>query len=232
MTVLIRDVVERFKIVLDVVLSMRSLAATLLIAAPVGFWILLPVPANADLDCSNFSTQAAAQEAFIAAGGPTSDPNGLDADGDGVACESLPCPCTTATLTPPPQSALPEEPVAPQAEHLVYWKSFGVPAEVEPRKIVIGTGAGSPLYLSRLVAWRGWGSGRTWAIGKLRINTCRPYCAAGHFTTRRARVVLTKVRDECGQRRYMNVKVRIFGFTVAALGPWGSDCRGAQVRRP
>ena len=41
----------------------------------------------ADLDCSDFATQAEAQAALVAA--PT-DPNGLDADDDGSACETLP----------------------------------------------------------------------------------------------------------------------------------------------
>ena len=50
-----------------------------------------------DRDCSDFGTQAAAQQFFIGAGGPQSDPHGLDADGNGVACESNPCPCTTGT---------------------------------------------------------------------------------------------------------------------------------------
>ena len=47
-----------------------------------------PGPAGAaDLDCSDFATQAEAQAALIAA---PSDPNGLDADDDGTACETLP----------------------------------------------------------------------------------------------------------------------------------------------
>lgn len=50
-----------------------------------------------DRDCGDFSTQAAAQDFFIAAGGPSSDPHSLDADGDGVACESNPCPCSSGT---------------------------------------------------------------------------------------------------------------------------------------
>jgi hypothetical protein len=41
----------------------------------------------ADLDCSDFATQAEAQAALVAA---PSDPNGLDADDDGSACETLP----------------------------------------------------------------------------------------------------------------------------------------------
>lgn len=40
-----------------------------------------------DRDCSDFATQAAAQQFFLAQGGPENDPNGLDADGDGIACE-------------------------------------------------------------------------------------------------------------------------------------------------
>ncbi len=44
-------------------------------------------------DCPSFANQAAAQQYFLEHGGPASDPAGLDADHDGVACESLPCPC-------------------------------------------------------------------------------------------------------------------------------------------
>jgi endonuclease YncB( thermonuclease family) len=66
-----------------------------------------------DYDCSDFSNQAAAQEFFIAAGGPGSDPHGLDADGDGIACESNSCPCSTGSgpATPPPAPVPPPEPV-------------------------------------------------------------------------------------------------------------------------
>jgi hypothetical protein len=40
----------------------------------------------ADLNCNNFATQQEAQAVYNA---DPSDPNGLDRDGDGVACESL-----------------------------------------------------------------------------------------------------------------------------------------------
>lgn len=50
-----------------------------------------------DRDCSDFSTQADAQNFFLANGGPSSDPHGLDLEGDGIACETLPCPCSYAT---------------------------------------------------------------------------------------------------------------------------------------
>jgi len=45
-----------------------------------------------DRDCSDFSNQARAQD-FFESHNPGSDPHGLDADGDGIACESNPCPC-------------------------------------------------------------------------------------------------------------------------------------------
>ena len=51
-------------------------------------------PAHAaDKDCSDFATQKAAQVFFLNNGGPHSDPHRLDAEGDGIACESNPCPC-------------------------------------------------------------------------------------------------------------------------------------------
>lgn len=49
-----------------------------------------------DKDCGDFATQKAAQRFFINHGGPQRDPHRLDAEGDGVACESNPCPCSTA----------------------------------------------------------------------------------------------------------------------------------------
>jgi Excalibur calcium-binding domain len=49
--------------------------------------------AQAGVNCSNFATQTAAQDYYESVGGPGQDPAGLDADHDGIACESLPCPC-------------------------------------------------------------------------------------------------------------------------------------------
>jgi Excalibur calcium-binding domain len=65
---------------------------------------------EADRDCSDFSTQAAAQMFFIEHGGSASNNfDDLDADHDGIACESNPCPCSTAqgtgTETTPCQTA-------------------------------------------------------------------------------------------------------------------------------
>lgn len=48
---------------------------------------------TADRDCSDFATQGEAQDYYLRIGGPGSDPDRLDADNDGSACDSLPCPC-------------------------------------------------------------------------------------------------------------------------------------------
>jgi hypothetical protein len=56
--------------------------------------LLLPAAASAaDKDCANFRTQRAAQFFFLRHGGPQEDPDRLDGDNDGVACEDNPCPC-------------------------------------------------------------------------------------------------------------------------------------------
>lgn len=55
---------------------------------------------GADRDCSDFATQAEAQAFFISRGGPGSDPHRLDFDGDGRACEYLPCPCSSQGARP------------------------------------------------------------------------------------------------------------------------------------
>ncbi len=48
---------------------------------------MAPPPADGDYNCSDFETQAQAQSVY---GSDPSYPNGLDAEDDGVACESLP----------------------------------------------------------------------------------------------------------------------------------------------
>ena len=44
----------------------------------------------ADANCSDFETWIEANEFFLQAGGPESDPHRLDNDSDGIPCESLP----------------------------------------------------------------------------------------------------------------------------------------------
>jgi Excalibur calcium-binding domain len=186
-----------------------------------------PTPAQAvDYDCSNFATQAEAQGYLL-----PGDPYRLDGDDDGVACEDLPCPCSTGATPAPPTT--PSEPVQPApAPSTVFWKPFQAPIETEPRELLVLTGANIVINSTDLVTWTGWGTGRASARGIAHLKTCRPDCARSGYTTRPVRIVLTRIRGTCGQRRYMNVKLRIFHWRFAALGPVGSDCRGAQTVRP
>ncbi|MBI2916481.1 MAG: excalibur calcium-binding domain-containing protein [Chloroflexi bacterium] len=43
-----------------------------------------------DRDCGDFPTWRTAQDFYLSEGGPDKDRHNLDADRDGVACESLP----------------------------------------------------------------------------------------------------------------------------------------------
>ena len=64
-----------------------------------------------DLDCTDFSSQAAAQYHMNAHPG---DPDGLDGnDDDGRACESNPCPCYYGSATQPGLPAVPPPPPPP-----------------------------------------------------------------------------------------------------------------------
>ncbi len=55
---------------------------------------LTPTLASArrDRDCADFPSQRAAQIFFLKHGGPRYDPDRLDADHDGIACEDNPAP--------------------------------------------------------------------------------------------------------------------------------------------
>jgi endonuclease YncB( thermonuclease family) len=79
----------------------RGLGAALVAVALVALAAAIaPASARAgDRDCGDFATQAAAQDHFLALGGPAQDPDRLDADHDGIACESNQCPCNR-TSTP------------------------------------------------------------------------------------------------------------------------------------
>ena len=81
------------------------------IATPVETSTLTPHPTSDEMEepdrnCSDFDTWSDAQAFYKAEGGPDSDPHGLDSNGDGIACESLPGSPTQASSTP---SATPTE---------------------------------------------------------------------------------------------------------------------------
>src|SRR3954466_6512778 len=83
----------------------------LIVAVAAAAFSPAPAPAR-DFYCGHFAAQAAAQDYFIGLGGPAQDPDRLDGDHDGIACESLPCPCNTTSTpsrggTPPPATPTP-----------------------------------------------------------------------------------------------------------------------------
>ena len=65
-----------------------------LVFAVAGLLASTPTTASArsDKDCADFSSQKAAQIFFLKHGGPRYDPDRLDADRDGIACEDNPAP--------------------------------------------------------------------------------------------------------------------------------------------
>ncbi len=69
--------------------------------------------AQGDLNCDDFATQQEAQAEFDA---DRSDPNGLDGDNDGIACEDLPGGDGTMPTTSPPQDDLNCDDFATQQE--------------------------------------------------------------------------------------------------------------------
>lgn len=88
--------------------------------------LLLPASASAaDKDCANFRTQRAAQLFFLRHGGPQEDPDRLDGDNDGVACEDNPCPCYRKKHLP---YALTFALAAAGNERLAAWSSSTPPA--------------------------------------------------------------------------------------------------------
>lgn len=80
-------------------MTITAIAVVILVAMP--STALASHLGTPDRDCSDFSTQQQAQTYYEAHGGPAQDPDRLDADGDGRACDSLPSGGTTAPAPAP-----------------------------------------------------------------------------------------------------------------------------------
>ncbi|MGH3930705.1 MAG: excalibur calcium-binding domain-containing protein, partial [Pseudonocardiaceae bacterium] len=65
-----------------------------------------------DLNCGDFATQEQAQAVLDS---DPSDPNGLDGDNDGIACESLPRSGTPEPSAPPTTTPAPTPPAPPSS---------------------------------------------------------------------------------------------------------------------
>ncbi len=130
--------------------------AVLFAAAPA--WAQSPTPTGRR-DCSDFSTQAAAQTFFEQNGGPQNDPFNLDVDNDGRACEGLPGGTTgspspgaspTATPTATPSGSLPKNGAATTAMALsgLSFLEVGAGLTLAARRLGVRRRA-VPLYLMR-----------------------------------------------------------------------------------
>ena len=93
-----------------------------------------PAGAVVDRDCGDFPTQAAAQTFFLGHS-PASDPHRLDADGDGIACDSNPCPCSTRR-TPLAGTA-----AAPVRKAVVQYARVASVADGDTVNVYLATGA-------------------------------------------------------------------------------------------
>jgi hypothetical protein len=110
-------------------LSLRKPLLVCSAALAIALALLLPATASAaDKDCEDFRSQRAAQFFFLKHGGPQEDPDRLDGDDDGVACEDNPCPCYRKKHLP---YSLTFALAAAEAERLAAWNSStlqGLPA--------------------------------------------------------------------------------------------------------
>ena len=127
-------------------------------AAAVSLALIGPAPfafAATDKDCSDFQYQEDAQAVYNA---DPSDPNRLDNDNDGIACESLPHrPVTKPPVTTTPKTTTPSTTTKTPAPATTKTTSPGSQVKVKPAGGVATGGGDDP----------GTGDGAVWAGGGL-----------------------------------------------------------------
>ena len=140
----------------------------------------------ADLDCSDFATQASAQSYFLSLGGPSSDPDRLDGDYDGIACESNRCPCSYSTTPTAPTPPTPPPPQPARKRFFAYVTGITDGDTIKVRR-------GYQRYTIRL-------------IGIDTPETKRPRtaveCGGREATSRMFRLGFTRPRDTDGDGLY------------------------------
>jgi hypothetical protein len=138
----------------------------LVVVLLVGFFALSAFPSAApaqDYDCADFANQAEAQEYLL-----PGDPYNLDGDDDGVACEDLPCPCSTAPGGGAAEEQAPAPPPPPPF-HLRMGVARGLAKQVA-RKF---TGRNPKVRVSRLDACRRRGERRIDCLATARGESAR-----------------------------------------------------------
>ncbi len=182
--------------------SLRGLAAALattVVAATLAVASAGPAAAVVDKDCDDFRSQRAAQLFFLRHGGPSLDPHRLDAEGDGIACESNPAPyyrkrTLPSAPKPPPK---PPKPPARSTVRLTTSVARGITGEPLRLRSTVSPQVRRKVVVQRRTAAGAWtrvAAGRTTRAGVLVVD--RRIRSA---TTRyRAVLVVAKV----GARRY------------------------------
>ncbi len=94
-------------------------------------------PTQGDLDCADFASQAEAQATFNA---DPSDPNGLDADGDGIACEENTPTTPTATQYTAPTTTAPTTTTATTAPTMAELPATGGISLMLPAGVLLASG--------------------------------------------------------------------------------------------
>jgi Excalibur calcium-binding domain len=214
------------------------LAAAILLASP-------SAASAADLDCSDFATQEEAQENLL-----PGDPHGLDGDGDGVACESLPSGGPTgggarggsggrAAAPPPPPPRLDKAAARRAAERKA--RKYGRRSSrvggvdlrgcgrvsrhrVDCRFLARGRN-GARITSCRLrVVVRG--KGRA-ARAKIANSRCRSRLIM--LTYGRARGALQTTADRIAGKRVTELTLRRLGFSLfVGLGEWTRPSAGGE----
>ena len=202
---------------------MTSLRAATAALAAVALVLVSPPAASAEAGatCADFPNQAAAQRAA----------NTRDADGDGIYCESLPCPCLRPGQpqppTPPTPGPTPPVPVDPTQEQQVEPPD----TTASPTDRIYFTGSYRRRYRPRTVyfgasqriiriRWRRWNGPVAVGRGTYPVNDCIPYCARGTVTNFPVTVRLSR-RRTCGSFTEYLTLTR----TYIGRGPSGSPRR-------
>lgn len=104
----------------------------------------------------------------------------------------------------------------------VAWIDTCGPLVSKPTSIVLACADAN--YSLERIAWHGWGAGTATATATVRANDCKPYCAAGHFHSYPATVIVAKLA-RCGLARTYHLLTVVY----AGARPAGFPKRDVHV---
>jgi hypothetical protein len=176
-----------------------------------------------DYDCDDFANQAEAEEYLL-----PGDPYDLDADGDGIACEDLPCPCSSTPggrgeAAPETTSEKPAPPPKPPKLNKAVARSAAL--------------AKSRRYSSRnrrisRVSFQGCRRSSRYKIrcsfrGRGRSPNLSTTCAITVIVKGEGSLASTKLRSACRSERLLGLT---FARAIPAIREAGEELAGRGVR--